>query len=140
MYALRVRPYLLAMAVKKPLQLPVMPLHVTVPAGAKFRLDYIMFAFPVTVVARVQSSPQLFYQLYDSRGLALNKNPIPIGLESSPGGVSKGGASVKALVKWGIEYEPLATISILITGQTAGPVPATVSVTLVGMRDKSGGV
>ncbi len=130
----RVRPYLIGAAVKAALQLPITYLNATVPPGSPFRLDYVMVSYFRTG-SNPQTSPDLFYQLYDSRGVAMSPAPMSCALVSSPGGNGAKGASVKALPKWGILYEPLSVIRIEITGMDAGPVPATVSVTFMGMRD-----
>lgn len=145
----RIRPYLISAAVKKPLQIPVARIGVDVPPGARFRLDYIFIVYPVTINTEdgltTQASPNLFFELFDSRGVSLTNRPVPI-VFLTPGGVDgqggagvspiPHGASVRGLPRWGVEYDPLANIRMEITGMNAGPVPAWISITYLGMRDR----
>ncbi len=132
----RERLYLIGAAVNQALQLPVMPINVQIPAGAKYRLDYILMSYKRTDTAGAQVTPDLSYNLFDSRGVAMNSAPLPAILVASPAGWNTKGASLKALPRWGIVYEPLTVIKMEILGQVAGPLPGTVSITFVGMRDR----
>lgn len=139
--------YAIAAAVKKPLQLPVSQINTTVPAGARFRLDYVLVSWP-----RIMSSdefqilyPNLSFDLYDSGGHALTVGATDIATALTPGGqdtgisfpfppggYSKGG--VRGLPRFGIEYAPLTVIRMDIRGQTGNP--PWVSITYLGMRDQ----
>jgi hypothetical protein len=127
---LRPNVFCLVAASRLPLQLPHSIISVTVPRGAVFRMDYILANFPRTVVANAQTSPELRIRLLDSRGVAVNEPVIPFHGFTTPAG----GRNVAGVWAWRIEYPPGAVITLEISGQTAGPVPATVSITLLGQR------
>lgn len=127
-----IRPHVsvLVAAARVPLQLPVMTINTTVPRGAVFRLDYILASYPRTVVAGAQTSRDLIFRLLDSRGVAVNEPAIPFFSVTTP----NGGQAVGGVWAWRMEYQPGAVISLEVSGQVTGPVPATVSVTYLGQK------
>jgi hypothetical protein len=122
--------FMLAAAVRRALEVPFTQIDVTVPRGAPFRLDYVLVSYPVTVVAGAQTSPNLHFELYDSRGLASNNVPIRFQDVTSPAG----GGRVRAAWGFRIEYPPGAVISMRVTNMAAGPVPAFISVTYLSQK------
>lgn len=112
------------------LQVPFTLLNTVVPRGAVFRLDYILVAYPVTVVAGAQTSPDLNFELLDTRGVSSTNAPLLFKAVTTP----SGGTAVRAAWGFRIEYPPGAVISMRITNMAAGPVPATVSVTYLGQK------
>ncbi len=135
----RERLYLIGAAVKQPLQLPVMQINSQIPSGARYRLDYIMISYQLTEEDGSRLTPELSYNLFDSRGFAMTNTPVPAILVSSPAGHGVSGPTVRALPRWGIVYEALSVIRMDLTGQVAGPLPATVSITFIGVRDRMRG-
>lgn len=127
-----IRPHVffLVAAVRRALELPFTMLDVTVPRGAVFRLDYILVSYPVTVLAGAQTSPDLRFELTDSRGVAVNDPAIFFKDVTTPAA----GARVRAATGFRIEYPPGAVISMRVSNMAVGPVPATVSVTYLGQK------
>lgn len=122
--------FALVAANMKPLQVPITWLSIQVPRGSVFRLDNVLIEYNRTVVEGVQSSPELQFEIFDSRGLALENGPVFAQMITGPAG----GKNVGASWYWGVEYQPGEVISARITNMAAGPVPATISVTYLGQK------
>jgi hypothetical protein len=127
----RPRPFLVAAAVRAPVVLGAMPIYAQIPKGAPFRLDYILANYPVTVAGGAQTSPTLSFMLYDSEGRALTQKPVNFRDITTP----SGGPKVWGVQRWGILYPPLSVLTMDIIGQATGPIPATFSVTFMGVKD-----
>ncbi len=147
MAEVRPRPFFLVAAMRKPLQIPVTQIYVQAPAGAKFRIDYMFITYPRRLFDDPisQPDPNLSFQLYDSAGRGMTAVPSDINTVLTPGGtdLSLGGTGgpyakggVRGMPGWGLEYDPLAVIRVDITGMSAGPLPAHISITYLGMRDR----
>lgn len=130
----RPRPFWISGANKKVLTLPVMPVFADVPAGAPFRLDYIFVAYNDVVVANAQTSRDLDFMLFDSRGVSLTGEvPVPIKNYCPP----SGNLDLRAFPKWGIVYPAKTVIRMEISGQV-GTGPETISVTFAGKKADGG--
>lgn len=127
-----IRPHvsLLVAAANAPLQLPVTFFNTVVPRGGVFRLDYILVAYRRTVEVGVQISPDLNFRLLDTRGVSNVEPAAPFFMVTNPAGAQ----SVKAAQGFRIEYKPGEVIVMEVTGQIAGPLPATVSITYLGQK------
>lgn len=122
--------FLLAAAVRRPLEIPFTQIDVTVPRGAPFRLDYILVAYSVAVEAGAQITPDLHFELLDSRGVASDNIPVRFRNITTPAG----GSTVRAAWGFRIEYPPGAVISMQVTNMIAGPLPPTVSITYLSQK------
>lgn len=131
---IRPRVFILGAAVRRPLQLPITLVSVTVPRGSDWRLDYILASYPRTVAAGAQTSPELSFRLFTTRGVAHDNRPILFGDVTSPSGFTR----VRRSVPLGIPFHPGEVITIEVFGMAAGPVPATISITLHGQKGWEG--
>jgi hypothetical protein len=133
-----IRPHAFALvaAMRRPLQLPFTQISVTVPRGAVWRLDYIIVSYPRTVVAGAQTSPELTFNLVDTRGLTNNDRTRPLAFVdmTTPAGSGTRGPRIRAAQGWRIEYQPGEVVTMEVLGMAAGPVPATISVTYLGQK------
>lgn len=110
---------------------PFVDMFFTVPVGSPFILQSITVKFDRTVVGTTQTSPNLFLQLYDSHGYEYMPDPVPIAGFTTPGG----GRALSGVPLLGVRYEGGQVIRIRISGVGVGPVPATISPTLIGYRE-----
>ncbi len=124
---IRPHAFFLVAAANAPLQLPVTYLNTTVPRGAFLRLDYIVVSYPVTVAAGAQTSPNLTFNLANTKGIMHNDAPILFRDISTPAS----GNRVRASWGLGIVWEPGAVITLEVRDMVAGPVPSTISVTYI---------
>lgn len=127
---LRPRPFPIVAARVKALQVPRDLISVEVPTGPDWVLWYIAVNYPRTVVANAQTSPNLSFELFDSEGRALTEQPIPFADVTTPAGQPRYGQ----VNPWYVWYPAKSVISMVVTGQTAGPVPANISITYIGYR------
>ena len=127
-----IRPHvsLLVAAVRRPLQLPITYVNVTVPRGSMFRMDYILVAWNRTVVVNTQTSPELRFRLVDAKGVAYTNRSTGFVNVTTPGGGVKG---VTASEAWRIEYAPGEIITMEVTNMTP-TLPANISVTYLGQK------
>lgn len=127
-----IRPHVFALvaAARRPLQIPITMVSVTVPRGSVFRLDYIMVAYNRTVAMGAQTSPELLFTLLDTRGVVSNNPDLIFRDVTTPAG----GPTVKAAWGWRVEYPPGAIITMEVRGMDPGPVPAYVSITYIGQK------
>jgi len=101
----------------------------SIPTGATWKLKYILANYQRTVVAGNQSSPELFYRVYDADGRAFQMDPVLLPQTTSPAGQPR----LDATNPLDIIYGGGSNIKIEITGQN-GTLPSSVSLTLVGLR------
>lgn len=127
---IRPRPFFLVAANRRALQLPVDYLSITTPRGGTFRLLYLLPAFPRTVLAGAQTSPELRFRVVDTRGVSMVNQPIQMADFTTPAGFSR----LRRAQPFWVDYEPGEIITVEVSGQVPGPIPATVSVTLLGQR------
>lgn len=113
-----------------PLQLPMTPISVTVPRGTVFRLDHVFVNYPRTVVGSTQTSPELLFVLKDSRNLEQGNVRLSMVDITTP----SGGQAVAVSQSLGILYGSGEQLALEVYGMAAGPVPATVSVTYLGVQ------
>lgn len=100
-----------------------------VPYGSDFVLWYVLAAYPRTVVAGAQTTPEVFFRLKDSQNKAYDGNPIFAPHFTSPVAYGRGLQAVQPIqVKWGGGD----TIMLEVTGQNATD-PREISVTFYGM-------
>ena len=132
MLGVSIGPRLLLIGInRRPLVLPWTDFNISIPIGSPYILKSISWVFDRTVVASVQTSPNLSFDFFDSKGYAFSNEPIMIRNYGSPGG-NRGLTSTKPLH---IKYEGGDTIHLRLFGAIAGPVPAVASVTLYGYRE-----
>ena len=105
----------------------------TVPVGAYWRLKYLLVDYPRTVVAGAQTTPDLFYQLYDADGRAFHVLPALLPQITTPSG-----GPLNATNPINIDYPGGSSVKLEITGQIVGTGPATMSITLYGIRGWEG--
>jgi len=131
MLTLRPRAFLISAASKKDLVAPITHLNTKVPFGASFRLDYVTVWWPqVTAAAGAQTtSPDLKFVLLSTRGVSYMNPELPVVNFTTPAW----GQKVRRPQPLRIEYPPGGFISLDIHNISAGPVPAMVSVTYIGM-------
>jgi hypothetical protein len=131
MNLIRPHVFVIGAAVRQAMQVPVMMINATVPRGSTFRLDYILATYPRTVVAGAQTSPDLSFRLLDTKGIShAGETPIRFSDILTPAG----GPKLISAQGWRIEYAPGAIITMEVTGQVAGPIPATISVSYLGQK------
>lgn len=128
MNLIRPHAFFLVAANNLPLQLPYTQIDTRIPRGAWFRLDYILARYPVTRAAGAQTSPDLDFILMNSNGMEHQDNPVRFGAVTTPAY----GDRIRAAWGMRILFKPGEVISMRVTGQVPGPVPATVSVTYIG--------
>ena len=123
------RPMLIAEA-RVALVAPNQPWIGQVPKGAPWRFRFLMVTYPRTVVARVQSTPDLNFELFSATGESYSVRPTPFRMMTTPGG----GGSVGATHPVNMPYPGGSTVRLQITGQIIGTGPDFISITLVGTR------
>lgn len=106
----------------------------SIPVGAWWRLKYLLVDYPRTVVAGAQTTPDLFYQLFDADGRAFHVTPALLPQVTSPAGA----AGIDATNPLNIDYPGGSAVKVEITGQNVGVGPATISITLYGLRGWEG--
>lgn len=109
---------------------PIQPWTQLIPVGAPWRLLYLMVNYKRTVVARVQSTPDLSFTLYDSMGHAFQAAPVLAKQVTSPAGAP----SIGSTNPINMSYPGGSTLRLSIEGQIIGTGPETVSVTFFGIR------
>lgn len=129
MVLLAPRPFLLGGAFV-PLQLPIHNFLAVVPVGTNWRLMFLLVDYGRTIAAGAQTSPDLSYRLYDADGRAYHVDPALLPQVTSPAGAF----GVDATSPLCLDYPGGTVVRVEITGQVAGPVPATISITLYGIR------
>lgn len=128
---MRPRTHILVAAARAPLVLPVTPISVDTPVGSDFRLDYILASYNRTVVAGAQTSPDLLFMLFDSRGVAMTNQPVKFEDVLTKAGAPR----IWGVSRIGHVYPPRSVIRMEVTGMNAGPVPADISITYLGVKD-----
>lgn len=123
------RPFLLAVN-RLALVAPNQPWIAQVPKGAPWRFRFIMVNYPRTVVASVQSTPDLKFTMYSAGGEAYQVAPVLFPMMTTP----SGGRSVAATHPINRPYPGGSVVRLQIEGQIIGTGPATISITLVGTR------
>lgn len=124
----RPRPFMIVGAMRKAVVAPLMEIFGEVPDGSPFRLDHIFVSYPRVVVANAQTSPDLSFALYDSRGVSLTALPVPFVLVTTPVGAMR----VRGNTRLGLVYPPKTWIRMEVSGM--GPGPETISVTFAGKK------
>lgn len=115
---------------RRPLQVGVTDFCLKVPIGSPLTLRGISWVYYNTVAAGAQTSPDLSFSFFDSKGYAFSNDPIPIALYGTPGATRV----LSATQNLQGEYEGGDVIRLRLFGAVAGPVPSFASVTLYGFR------
>lgn len=106
----------------------------SVPVGAWWRLKYVLVDYPRTVVAGAQTTPDLLFRAFDADGRAFHVDPVLFPQVTSPAGAP----GLDATNPINIDYPGGTSVRLEITGQIIGTGPATVSITLYGLRGWEG--
>lgn len=102
----------------------------SIPNGGAWTLKFLLVNYPRTVVARVQSTPDLSYRLFDAEGRAYQVNPVSLPMVTSPSGAF--GLNATNLIN--VKYPGGSSVRLEINGRLAGVGPDSVSITLFGIR------
>jgi hypothetical protein len=123
------RPFLLG-EMRVPLTQEVQYWTRTVPAGASWRLRYLLVDYLPVDGDGIQNSQNLSYRLYDGEGLAFQVDPVQLDMVTSPAGL----AGLAGTNPIDVEYRGGSTVKLEIHGQVIGLGPDYISITMFGIR------
>lgn len=105
----------------------------SIPVGANWRFQYLLINYPVGVEEGAQTTVEPLYKLYDADGRAFHVNPVLAKQVTSPAGFP----NLRGTNPINIDYPGGSSVKLEIEFPT-GTLPATISITLFGIRGWEG--